>query len=59
MGKFDLDREFVNLCCFIIAAGLVLFAQVKGVQDGIFYDFANLSAGAALRGFGTSNNKEV
>lgn len=56
MKFIDLDREFVNLACFAIAAGLVLFAQVKNVQDGRIYDFANLSAGAALRGFGTKND---
>ena len=49
----NLDREFVNLVCFAIAAGLIVFVQTKGIQEGRVYDFANLSAGAALRGFGT------
>ena len=54
----DLDRELVNLICFLVAAGLVLFAQFKNVQDGRIYDFANLSAGAALRGFGSNKKGE-
>lgn len=49
----NLDREFVNLICFLVAAALIVFVQSKGIQEGRVYDFANLSAGAALRGFGT------
>jgi hypothetical protein len=49
----NLNRELVDLICFLTAAGLIVFVQLKDVQEGAVYDFANLSAGAALRGFGT------
>jgi hypothetical protein len=58
MPNLDLDRELTNLICFLVAAGLVLFAQLKNIQDGRVYDFANLSAGAALSGFGTDKKGE-
>lgn len=52
----DLDRDYLDLICFLVAASLIVFVQLRDVQTGPVYDFANLSAGAALRGFGTKKD---
>lgn len=49
----NLDRDYLDLICFLVAAALLVFVQFRNVQSGPIYDFASLSAGAALRGFGT------
>lgn len=49
----DLDKEFVDLLCFIIATGLVIFAQFKPETSDRLYEFATLAAGSGLRGLGT------
>lgn len=57
MKSLDLDREFVDLLCFFIAAGLVVFAQFRPDTSDKVYEFATLAAGSALRGLGTSLKK--
>jgi hypothetical protein len=60
MWKIDLDRDTVDFACFVIAAILVAiarFAPPANDSDKL-YDFAALSAGAALRGLGTNNKSE-
>lgn len=57
MKNLDLDREFVDLLCFFVAAGLVVFAQFRPDTSDKVYEFATLAAGSALRGLGTSIKK--